>query len=153
MSRYPARLMRLFRSLPEHLAEPWPLSRAARVAGLERTYFCTFFRARVGMTFGEWLRRLRVRTAIEVMATTGLSVTETARAVGFRDLRTCQRAFRRYTGATPRAFKAGTCAVANIDPAGSGLGVVPAADMPFRRLPHPAAPLAQGRSTPNNTNP
>lgn len=81
------------------------LSKAAAVAGLEYTYFSSYFHSTVGVRFGDWLRYRRVLKAQELLRTTRSPIAEVAEASGFGNLRTFQRAFRRVSGMTPRAFR------------------------------------------------
>lgn len=103
--RYYARLGRLKRFVDDHYTEPLPLRVAARVAGLETTYFSKFFHQKTGVCYREWLSWVRVSQAIDLMAKRNLSITEVAFAVGFGDLTTFERACRRCTGATPQTLK------------------------------------------------
>jgi AraC-like DNA-binding protein len=102
---YYRRLDRLRQFVLEHLDEPIDLADAARVASLERTYFCRFFRRVVGVGFPQWLNETRVRRAEELLREHNLAITEVALAVGFRDLRTFERVFKRVAGTTPRLYK------------------------------------------------
>lgn len=78
---------------------------AARIAGLERHYFSTFFHARVGIQFREWLILLRLLRAVELLEDHNYRVGDLARAAGFPDARALQRAFRRHLGTTPSAYR------------------------------------------------
>lgn len=99
------RLGRVKCFVDEHYAEPVPLATAARIAGLEPTYFSTFFRRNTGIGYHSWLRWTRVRRAIELMRQGELTITAIAFEVGFGDLRTFERAFRKCTGSCPKAFQ------------------------------------------------
>lgn len=81
------------------------LLEAARAAGLERTYFSTYFHLKVGISFTAWLTELRVRRAMESFLCRDDSVVDVALAVGFRDVRSFERAFRRCVAMTPGAFR------------------------------------------------
>jgi len=95
---------------PRHYVEqsysgPIPLEKAAGIAALESSYFSTYFRAKVGITFTDWLRQVRIRKAKKLMKASDFSITEVAYEVGFGDLRTFERAFKKHTRMTPREFK------------------------------------------------
>lgn len=81
------------------------LATAASVACLERKYFSTYFHTRVGVTFKSWLRALRISAAKTLMESNEHSITEVAHLVGFSDLVTFERAFKKQTGITPRQYK------------------------------------------------
>jgi len=103
--RYYSRLKRVKEHVDQNYSEEISLAKAARIAATERTYFSTFFRKKVGIPFTEWLRRLRVAKAIEILETRNQSICDIAFEVGFGDLRSFERAFKRYTNCTAREFK------------------------------------------------
>ncbi len=88
-----------------HLSKPISLDAAAKLAGLERKYFSAFFHSKVGITFTEWIRILRVRRSMELMRAHDDSIPRIAFAAGFRDVRTFERAFKRYVGVSPTAYR------------------------------------------------
>ncbi|GEM_PF-2981578 len=103
-SYYPA-LGRVRKYVQENCSEPITLSQVADVAAMETTYFSAFFHQKVGLTFTDWLRRFRIANAMAMLASENYSVCEVAFAVGFNDLRTFGRAFKRYTRLTPTEYK------------------------------------------------
>jgi AraC-like DNA-binding protein len=103
-SYYP-RLERVKEFVSQQYSEPISLSAAARVAGIEEKYFSTFFHAKVGVRFRDWLSHVRITRAQELMSARNHSITRVAHAVGFGDLRTFQRTFKKCTGMTPLEFK------------------------------------------------
>jgi YesN/AraC family two-component response regulator len=68
---------------------------AAEIVGLERTYFSRFFRNAVGQTFFEWNQEIRMQRAKTLLRRKDRSITSVALAVGYRDLTTFERAFKR----------------------------------------------------------
>ncbi len=86
-------------------SEPISLADAAGVAAMEASYFSTFFHSKIGIPFSDWLRRIRVSKAIDMIQQADHSICEVAFAVGFNDLRTFGRAFKRYTNRTPMNYK------------------------------------------------
>jgi len=103
--RYYPRLHKVKEHVERHLSEDISLAAAAEVAGLEQKYFSAFFHAKTGVCFKGWITHLRVNRAIELMRSRNHPITDIAFAVGFHDLRTFERAFKKYTGVTPRAYK------------------------------------------------
>ena len=78
---------------------------ARRVASsrrqLQRAY------AEIGdTTFRDHLTRMRMQKAAEMLATRGLTVREVAHRVGYRQPAQFAKAFRRYQGVAPSAFRA-----------------------------------------------
>ena len=102
---YYPRLNRLREYVEQSYSEPISLGKAAGIAALESSYFSSYFRAKVGITFTDWLRHVRVTKAMEPLKAKDFSITEVAYKVGFRELRTFERAFKRYALKTPREFK------------------------------------------------
>jgi AraC-like DNA-binding protein len=82
-----------------------PLKVAAGVAGMESSYFSALFHKEVGVRYTDWVRYLRVSKAMDLLAEADPSITRIAFAVGYNDLRTFERAFKKLTDMTPRDFK------------------------------------------------
>ncbi len=102
---YYPRLERVRAYVEDNLTEEITLEDAANVAAMERTYFSYFFRQKLGVTFSAWLQYLRVSRALVLIRSRDHSITEVAFAVGFNELSTFQKAFKRWTSLTPRDFK------------------------------------------------
>ena len=81
------------------------LDDAASLAGLAPTYFSKCFHRRVGMTFAEWSAHIRVTKAKSLLRIADLSITAVALTVGYTDITTFERAFRRIEGRSPREYK------------------------------------------------
>ena len=96
------------------------LADAAAVAHLDPTYFCRYFRDRVGLTFTQWLRQLRVRHAAKLLAEEDFAVSEVAQRSGFRNA-TVPRMAR----STPLANASSIAAIVRKPPP-SSTGTVPA---------------------------
>ncbi len=102
---YYPRLKRLRQYVEQSYSDPISLGKAAGIAALESSYFSSYFHVKVGITFTEWLRQVRIEKAMELMKAKDFSITEVAYEVGFGDLRTFERAFKQHTRMTPREFK------------------------------------------------
>lgn len=84
------------------------LSDAAGVCGLSPCHFSSVFHETVGCGFSEYLMRYRIQQACILLSAGGVSVTDTAYAVGFASLPHFFRTFRAYMGCTPRKFQTGS---------------------------------------------
>jgi AraC-like DNA-binding protein len=104
---YYHRLQEIKRFIEEHYMEEISLKKAARIAGLEKKYFSSFFHSKVGIGFKDWLTHLRVARAMDLMKVEDYTIAEVGYSAGFKDIRTFERAFKRCTKRTPRDFKNG----------------------------------------------
>jgi transcriptional regulator GlxA family with amidase domain len=102
---YYDRLTPVLQFVNAHISKPISLDDAAKLAGLERKYFSAFFHSKVGTTFSEWLRMVRVHRAMDVMRAHDDTIPRIAYASGFRDVRTFERTFKRYVGVSPSAYR------------------------------------------------
>jgi len=76
---------------------------AAKVMHLSRSYFCNYFKQKTGMTYLNYLNRLRIEQA-GLMLLSGMTASECSAACGFDDLSYFIQLFRRVTGCTTRQF-------------------------------------------------
>src|SRR5262245_17195638 len=81
------------------------LTKVAQHAGLHPVYLARAFRAHVGCSVGEYVRRRRVARACDCLATSDMALSEIALASGFHDQSHFSRVFRRYTGMSPGAYR------------------------------------------------
>ena len=81
------------------------LKEVAAVAAMSRFHFCRVFKAEVGLSFRQYVTRLRVERVKELLRESRKSVTDVALEVGFFDLSHLYRAFRRSTGRSPCAWR------------------------------------------------
>ena len=104
--RRPSRpdIKRVLDYVEEHFPEKITLRSASKVAVLEATYFSALFHQIVGITFSEWLQYVRVRRALRIMNEEDCTISEIAYAVGFSNLRTFERTFKKWTNMNPRTF-------------------------------------------------
>ena len=102
---YYTRLKRVKLFVEQNLCGVLSLKLVAEVAGLEEKYFSTFFHDKTGVRFNEWVNRLRIERAMQMFRRRNHAISVVAFSAGYRDLRTFERAFKRVTGMTPRAYK------------------------------------------------
>jgi AraC-like DNA-binding protein len=91
--------------LREHLAEPLPLERLARIAGFEANYFSKLFSATEGLSLARYIRKLRVERAKQMLESTALGVERIGPLCGFRTRPSFHRAFRQLLRTTPGAYR------------------------------------------------
>jgi len=81
------------------------LDEAAASAYMSPQYFCRFFKKVTGNTFKEYLLKIRIDKAKELLLKRNLSVTEIAYDVGFDNLSYFCRTFKRFTNLNPLDFR------------------------------------------------
>lgn len=84
------------------------LAEVAAHAGVNPRYLSRVFRRCVGVTLTGYVRRRRIDWAGERLVTTDLPLSRIAMEAGFTDQAHFARLFKRVTGLTPRAFRAGS---------------------------------------------
>ena len=99
------RIRRLESAIKRHLDEPLTLSEASDILGYEKTYCCRVFRSVTGKPFSHWNREIRVKAAKELLRSTRLPVTTICLSVGYSDVTTFERNFRKVEGTSPRAYR------------------------------------------------
>jgi AraC family transcriptional regulator, activator of mtrCDE len=90
------------------LTEPgrdWSISRFAARAAMSRATFIRHFTRATGTTVGQFVTRLRMMIAADLLATGDESVTAVADAVGYRSASAFGRAFRAATSTNPIQFR------------------------------------------------
>jgi YesN/AraC family two-component response regulator len=88
-----------------HFSDNLTLAQVARAAGVHPVYLGQIFRQEFGETLGEYLNRIRVRSAAGMLANSGLSLSAVAADLGFYDQSHFTRVFRQLTGITPGTFR------------------------------------------------
>jgi two-component system response regulator YesN len=90
----------------EHFDHEIALGHVAALCQLGRSQFCRAFRLEHGVSFGQYLLRLRMDRACDRLGDPDALVKEVAYSVGFNDLSYFTRAFRRQMGVCPSAYQA-----------------------------------------------
>jgi transcriptional regulator GlxA family with amidase domain len=99
------RLLRVCQHVAEDLTRRPTLGEVAELAGVERTYFCRVFRDTVGMRFSDWSRGIRIDRAKWLLSESALAITVIAGAVGYSDITTFERNFRKTEGLAPLRYR------------------------------------------------
>jgi AraC family transcriptional regulator len=89
----------------EHLDQEISLEDLAALVSLSRFHFCTAFRLAIGSTPHNWLVRLRMERAQQLLAGTDLTIIQVALAVGYETPSAFTASFRKAFGITPSAFR------------------------------------------------
>ena len=89
-----------------HSKYMYPLSveSIATRVGLDRSYFTTVFTARMGISPGKYLQKHRMEIAATLLTKDNRSVSTTALSVGYPDIYTFSKTFKRHYGLSPREY-------------------------------------------------
>jgi YesN/AraC family two-component response regulator len=101
----PANLLRAVSHLEENVSGPMSLEKLSGEAGMSKHHFCRVFKKHLGMSPMHFLTMLRIERSKELFKTSSQSVSAIAGEVGFNDLSSFIKHFKKITGATPTAFK------------------------------------------------
>ena len=88
-----------------HYAEPITLSAIASKNNYSTPHFCRKFREETGMSFTEYLSKVRIEEACRLLANTKQRIIDVAAEVGYRDIGSFHRVFRTQMGVSPRDFR------------------------------------------------
>lgn len=99
------RLKRVLEFMRQHCAENLTLDQLAAEAGISRFHFITLFKQAIGITPHQYLIRLRLERAAELLEETDLSIRMIATSCGFVALSHFSDLFRRYFGQTASEYR------------------------------------------------
>ena len=102
---YYGRLGKVKRYIDRHFAEDVTLKSAAEVACLEEKYFSSYFHTKTGVRFIDFVSYVRIDHAKDLIKSHDMSISAIATIVGFHNPRTFERAFKKWSGITPRQFR------------------------------------------------
>jgi AraC family transcriptional regulator len=105
--RPPAWLAQLQEYLISDLAIVPDLARLASIASVHRVHVARAFRDHLGCTVGDYVRRMRVRCACELLTATAVPLTDVAMRAGFFDQSHMTRVVKRFLGVTPASLRRG----------------------------------------------
>lgn len=91
--------------LMEHYMDDLSLEFVAKQFFFSPAYFSSFFKSHTSMTFTEFLLRLRMDKAKELLGDGDKKISSIALSIGFRDAGYFTRVFKRETGLSPEEFR------------------------------------------------
>ena len=98
-------LSALLDKMTRRLGEPLRIAELARLAAMSERTFMRRFRATTGMTPADWITRMRVDRARELLEGTGLSIDHIAARTGLGTATTLRHHFRRKVGVSPLEYR------------------------------------------------
>ncbi|HYG22462.1 MAG TPA: helix-turn-helix domain-containing protein [Verrucomicrobiae bacterium] len=90
----------------EHQTEELSLGQVARAVNTSTFYFCKMFKKVTGINFTDYLSRVRIEKAKNLLLNPNLRVSEIAFEVGFQSLTHFNRVFKKILGQSPTEYRA-----------------------------------------------
>ncbi len=100
-----SRLSNALTQIHNHPGGVWTIERAAEIAAMSRSGFARKFTETLEMSFFDYLTRLRMRDARELLVATSMHVGDVGERVGYTSELSFIKAFKKLQGMTPRAFR------------------------------------------------
>ncbi len=91
--------------IEQHQKDKMSLNEVARAVNTSSYHFCRTFKKVTGLHFTEYLSRVRVGKAENLLINPNLRITEIAYAIGFQSLPHFNKMFKKFTGMSPSAFR------------------------------------------------
>jgi AraC-like DNA-binding protein len=88
-----------------HQSDPITLEEIARALNVSTFHFCRKFKQTTGLTFVEYLNRVRIEKAKILLHNKNLHITDIAYEVGFQSLTHFNRIFRKLVGHSPTQYR------------------------------------------------
>jgi AraC-like DNA-binding protein/ligand-binding sensor protein len=101
----PVTVVRAKKFIHEHQANELSLGEVARAVNTSTFYFCKMFKRSTGLNFTDYLSRVRIEKAKNLLINPNLRVSEIAYEVGFQSLTHFNRVFRKLVGESPTEFR------------------------------------------------
>lgn len=99
-----ARLQPVLIYINHHLADPICIQELADIVNLSEKYFITFFKKAMGITPITYIAQVKMKKALEYLHEQNYSVKEVATLVGYADIYTFSKAFKKIYGVAPSKF-------------------------------------------------
>lgn len=101
----PPSISRARKFIEEHQTEHLSLSQVARAVNMSSFYFCKLFKKATGINFTDYVSRVRVERAKNLLLNPNVRITEVAYEVGFQSLTHFNRVFRKVEGESPTSYR------------------------------------------------
>jgi len=89
----------------QHANEKLTLSGVAEKCWYNPTYFCRLFKEHTGMTFTEYLNKIRIENAAALLRSTDMKIEDICFSVGFSDKSRFFKSFQQYNKMTPHQYR------------------------------------------------
>jgi AraC-like DNA-binding protein len=92
--------------IKQNQAEDLSLGQVAKAVNTSSFYFCKMFKKGTGLNFTEYVSRVRIESARNLLLNPNLRISEIAYQVGFQSLTHFNRVFKKIVGESPTEFRA-----------------------------------------------
>jgi AraC-like DNA-binding protein len=92
--------------ITEHQDEEVSMREVASAVNTSAFYFCKMFKQATGLTFTDYLARMRIEKVKNLLLNPHKRISEVAYETGFQSLSQFNRVFRRVTGESPTVWRA-----------------------------------------------
>lgn len=99
-----ARLQTVLIYVSNHLAETICINELAELVNMSEKYFITFFKKAMGITPRQYIIQIKMKKALEYLHEQKFSVKEVATLVGYPDIYSFSKAFKKIYGIAPTKF-------------------------------------------------
>lgn len=89
----------------DHYNQSLTLEMVSGEIGFNATYFSGMFKKETGMNFSDYLKKIRIDNAKNMLLNTEQTVEDISYAVGYSDIKYFSRLFKKLTGVTPTEFR------------------------------------------------
>lgn len=91
--------------IEKNLSRNITVGELARIVHLHPNYFIKFFRTHFGSSPIHYINKMKMDRAKSLLSTAAITVTEVAEAIGFNDIYHFSKAFKNYTGFSPKEYR------------------------------------------------
>ncbi|MCM3784608.1 response regulator transcription factor [Neobacillus mesonae] len=100
-------MTKLLNYIQEHYAEPITLTEVAKQFHFNPSYLSSYFSAHNNEGFSEYLNKVRVQKAMELLSSTEETISEISGRVGYSDQSYFTKVFKKHTGFSPSSYRRG----------------------------------------------
>src|SRR5688572_9350374 len=102
----PPMIIRAKQYIQENQGEALSLGQVAKAVNTSTFYFCKMFKKHTGLNFTEYVSRVRIESAKNLLLNPNLRISEIAYEVGFQSLTHFNRVFKGVVGESPTEYRA-----------------------------------------------
>ncbi|WP_165822472.1 helix-turn-helix domain-containing protein [Paenibacillus montanisoli] len=95
----------VFEYLEQHYANDITLDMMADKLNITRSYLSTYFKEKTGTYFVDYVNLIRISRAKELLSRSDVKIQDAAARVGYQNINSFNRMFKKFTGVTPSEFR------------------------------------------------